>query len=507
MSTNDPTVASPAVPLTDNNATVASLSVEPGPPPREVPDAIPGYEILSELGRGGMGVVYKAKQISLNRIVALKMILNSRAGRHGGIELERFRAEAEVVSQVQHANIVQVYEVAEVAGQPYFTLEFCANGSLVNRLDGKPITNHDAVALLEPVALAMHAIHQRGVIHRDLKPHNILMASDGTPKVTDFGIAKSDHDGSQTQTGAILGTPSYMAPEQAEGRTKDVGPEADVYSLGAILYECLTGRPPFLAASPLETMRQVLEQDPLPPRMLNRTVDIDLERIVLKCLQKDPRERYATAEAFAEDLRRFRDGEPVLARSVNLLDRLQRELSRSQHESKLRPWGVGVLWLSAIVMASHLSTSVLLEATAPEWVSFWGPRAAMFIALFVWLRYFRREHGVLASNPIERLLWAVWFGYLLSFIALTLSLEQLGHTHLEIYGPALALSGLGWFVMGGYIWGGCYIFGLLLMVLSPLLVRMGVSNWTPTLFGLAWSLTLFAVGVRYWRLARLEKPT
>src|SRR5262245_30991858 len=207
---------------------------------------VPGYEVLGELGRGGMGVVYKARQAGLNRVVALKMVL---AGGHAGpAELARFRVEAEAVARLQHPNIVGVFEVGEAGGRPFLSLEFCPEGSLEQRLGGTPLPPEEAARLVETLAGAMHAAHRTGVVHRDLKPANVLLGADGTPKVSDFGLAKRLGEAAgQTATGAVLGTPSYMAPEQAEGR-KDVGPAADVYALGAILYECLTGRPPFKAA-------------------------------------------------------------------------------------------------------------------------------------------------------------------------------------------------------------------------------------------------------------------
>ena len=481
-----------------SEVTIAIDHAARGPMPREAPAGFPGYELLEEVGRGGMGVVYRARQLSLNRIVAVKML----AGRGGARELERFRVEAEAVGQLQHANIVQVYEVGEADGTPFFTLEYCPNGNLARRLAGRPMPNREAAELLRDLALAMETAHQAGIIHRDLKPANVLMAADGRAKVTDFGVAKTASDTSQTQTGAILGTPSYMAPEQAEGHTKGVGPTADVYSLGAILYECLTGRPPFVAATPLETMRQALEQDPLPPRLLNPAADQDLEKIALKCLEKAPAARYATAEALADDLRRHLDGEPITARSVNLFERLQRELGRSQHEARLRPWGAGLMWLGGLIFAAHAVTSLLLAGHAAEPVAFWGPRAALFVALGGWLRHFGFGNGLLPSNPLERQLWATWLGYLLGFAAMFWVMEAMGHGHLELYGAAMVLGGMAWFSMGGCIWGGCYVVGLAFMAAAPAMTWLNETPWGPGAFGAAWGVTLFALGGRYVYLSR-----
>jgi WD40 repeat protein/predicted Ser/Thr protein kinase/tetratricopeptide (TPR) repeat protein len=317
--------------------------------------AVPGYEVLGELGRGGMGVVYRARQTGLNRVVALKMIL---AGEHADAEqVARFKAEAEAVARLQHPNIVQVYEVGEHQGRPYFSMEYVEGGSLDRKLGGTPQPAREAAQLVETLAQAMHAAHQAGIVHRDLKPANVLLQKNLTqrrqdakqeeereeeenlpgsssalcalaplrevlPKITDFGLAKRlDDQAGRTQSGAILGTPSYMAPEQAAGQGKGVGPAADVYALGAILYECLTGRPPFKAATPLDTLLQVLSEDPVPPARLQPKVPRDLDVLCLKCLAKTPAKRYASAAALAGDLRRFLDGRPILARPAGRIER------------------------------------------------------------------------------------------------------------------------------------------------------------------------------------------
>jgi WD40 repeat protein/tRNA A-37 threonylcarbamoyl transferase component Bud32/tetratricopeptide (TPR) repeat protein len=311
---------------------------------------IPGYDILSELGRGGMGVVYKARQIRLNRIVALKMI---RAGALAGEELlTRFRAEAEAIARLAHPNIVQIFDVGEHDGLPYFALEFVDGDSLLRKLQDTMPLPREAAQLLEPLCRAVDAAHHKGIVHRDLKPANVLIAADGAKpqaaRVTDFGLAKYlDADSAQTQTGQIMGTPCYMAPEQAQGRTHDTGPLADVYALGAILYECLTGRPPFKGTSPADTLLRVIHDEPLPPSAVQPSVPRDLETICLKCLQKDPARRYASAAALGDDLRRFVDGEPIVARPVGRLERLIKWARR-------RPA------VAALVAVSVLATLVLI---------------------------------------------------------------------------------------------------------------------------------------------------
>ncbi len=288
---------------------------------RVAPECLVGpYEILDELGKGGMGIVYKARHIHLNRIVALKMIIGG--ANVGEAHLERFRAEAEAVAKLNHPNIVQVYDVGEHNGAPYLALELVDGGNLHTKLDGKPQNAKYAAQTVETLCRAVHAAHAAGVIHRDLKPQNVLLTLDGQPKVTDFGLAKDIAQNSgQTHAGTILGTPSYMAPEQAAGRVHDICPATDTYALGCILYEILTGRPPFSGESAIATIRMVLDSEIIPPRTLKSSIPRDLDTICLKALQKPAHRRYITAEEFAEDLRRYLDGEPIAARPVGSVER------------------------------------------------------------------------------------------------------------------------------------------------------------------------------------------
>ena len=281
---------------------------------------VAGYEILEEVGRGGMAVVYKARQLSLKRVVALNMVL---AGAHASpLALARFRREAEAVAQLQHPNIVQIHEVGEQDGLPYFSLEFVDGGSLAQRLNGTPQPARWSAELIETLARAVHVAHHHGIVHRDLKPANVLLTRDGLPKITDFGLAKQLESTSEhTQSGTILGTPSYMPPEQASGKTKEVGPPADVYGLGAILYELLTGRPPFRMETVLDTLTQIREREPDQPRSLNRDAPRDLETICLKAMAKEPRLRYASARDLADDLARFVNGQAIAARPVTRFER------------------------------------------------------------------------------------------------------------------------------------------------------------------------------------------
>jgi formylglycine-generating enzyme required for sulfatase activity len=275
-----------------------------------------------------MGVVYKARHLALKRTVALKMIL---AGGHAGpAELARFRLEAEAVARLQHPNIVQVFEAGEADGHPYCALEFVAGGNLACKIRGKPLPAREAARLVEALARAMQLAHSRNVVHRDLKPGNVLLAADGTPRITDFGLARqTDSDSGETQSGAVMGTPAYMAPEQASGRAHEAGPAADIYALGAILYECLAGQPPFKGRTLVETLDQVRTQEPVPPSRLRAGVPRDLETICLKCLRKEPEQRYASAAEMADDLVHYQQGEPIRARPVGRLERAGKWVKRN----------------------------------------------------------------------------------------------------------------------------------------------------------------------------------
>ena len=281
---------------------------------------IGNYEVLSILGRGGMGVVYKARHTKLNRIVALKIILHGVHG--GGTALERFVSEAKSVAAMQHPGIVQIFEIAEHESLPYFSLEFVEGKDLQSTLKGTPWNPMSAAKIVATVCDAMQYAHDRQVLHRDIKPANILLDSDGNPKLTDFGLAKKiDGEDHLTREGAIVGTPSFMAPEQARGALAEISTRSDIYSLGAVLYQLLTGRAPFVSDSAMDTLAQVINREPLQPRELQPGIPIDLETICVKTLQKDPATRYASCAEMAADLRRFCNGEPILARPISRLER------------------------------------------------------------------------------------------------------------------------------------------------------------------------------------------
>jgi len=360
---------------------------------RELP-VVPGYKIIGEIGRGGMGVVYEALQLSLNRTVALKMVLSGFQG--GSKGLSRFRAEAAILARLQHPNIVQIYEIGEAVGRPYLALEFVAGGSLAQHLRGRPQPVRAAAQLVETLARAVHAAHAQGVIHRDLKPANILLMDESegardecgdlssralrlsslVPKITDFGLAKcaGESGGSPelrgcTVTGELVGTPNYMAPEQAMVPRQSVGPATDVYALGAILYELLTGRPPFTGETPLTTVLQVLHNEPISVTSLQPNVPRDLETICLKCLHKDPRQRYGSAVELAEDVQRFLRDEPIRARPIRVVEKLRRWVRRHPGPALLLTTGLlapVVALITMSLLSARLVRSTALESAAQQ---------------------------------------------------------------------------------------------------------------------------------------------
>jgi serine/threonine-protein kinase len=463
--------------------------------------ALGDYELVEELGRGGMGVVYKARQASLDRVVALKMIL--RGAMPSPADLARFRTEAESAARLDHPAIVPIYEVGQHEGQPFFTMKFVAGTTLARRLADGPIPPREAAELLAPICRAVHFAHERGVLHRDLKPSNILIDDEGRPHVSDFGLAKrveTPHD--LTVSGAVLGTPSYMAPEQAAGTRGKLGRESDVYSLGTILYQMLTGRPPFQAASPVETLLMVMEQEPLPPRLLNPRADRELEMIALKCLQKPRELRYASAAALADDLDAYLADEPTAARSGQFMQVVARAFRETHHATVLENWGVLWMWHSLALFITCFLTNLLqwLGTTSViPYLALWTAGLGTWAMIFWSLRH--------RSGPVtfvERQIAHVWAASLVS-IALLFVVEMILGLPVLALSPVLALtSGMIFLVKAGMLTGQFYIqsaalfaTAIVMAVLQRYEIHVGI-----TLFGVVSAGCFFFPGLKYYRQQR-----
>ena len=470
------------------------------------------YELKQEIGRGGMGVVYRAFQSSLQRTVALKMIPN--AAFAASQDLARLRAEALAAARLSHPNIVPVYEVGEHNGQPWFSMQFIEGTTLSQRLMNGPMSPREAVALLIPIVEAIGAAHRAGVLHRDLKPSNIIIAADGTPFVTDFGLAKrvnvdqgavassgmSSELASLTQSGAILGTPAWMSPEQAAGQTDSIDIATDIYSLGAVLFAMLTGRPPFQAASPLDTVLMVLEQDPPNIRMLNRAVDSDLEMVVMKCLQKPQDLRYSSTTALANDLRAWLNNEPVSARSSTVAQIMTRLFRESHHAAILQNWGLLWMWHSLVVLLLCLITNGMqFKGVAERWpyVSLWVVGLGLWAGIFWNLRH--------RSGPItavERQIAHVWAGSMIAS-SMLFAVESIMDRPVLEFSPVLgAIAGMVFLVKAGILSGSFYVQSAMMFATSLVMAAIEYSDlpdFSVSLFGVVSALTFFMPGLKYYR--------
>ncbi|RIK81229.1 MAG: serine/threonine protein kinase [Planctomycetota bacterium] len=464
------------------------------------------FELVDELGRGGMGVVYRARQLSLGREVALKMILDGRLA--SAADRSRFQAEAEAAARLQHPAIVPIYEVGEHDGRPYFSMKLVEGQTLAQRLAQGPMPQRDAARLVAEVAWAIHYAHSQGVLHRDLKPSNLVIDAEGRPHVTDFGLAKRmEGDASLTKSGAILGTPAYMAPEQAAGSRGQVGPAADIYALGTILYQMLVGRPPFQSASPVDTLIAVLEHDPVPPRMLDANVDADLEMIALKCLQKPPELRYPTAAALANDLDAFLADEPISARSGRFSEIVARMFRPSHHATVLENWGLLWMWHSVALLVLCLVTNLfeLLKPRDPffesplPYVMLWGGGLAIWAPIF-WA--IRRRAGPVTF--VERQIAHLWGGSVISCVLLFAIEYILGEPVLKL-SPMLALmNGIIFVAKAGILSGEFYVHAGAMFVTAIAMAAIDAAGWHfgISLFGVASAATFFVPGWKYYRQSR-----
>jgi serine/threonine-protein kinase len=468
----------------------------------ELPAQFGDFELLEEVGRGGMGVVYKARQASLDRTVALKMVLRGELA--SADDLARFRAEAEAAAQLNHTGIVPVYEVGQHDGHSFFSMQLIEGETLSQRLADGPLPPREAATVLLQVSRAIHAAHDAGVLHRDVKPSNILIDHDGRPHVTDFGLAKRVEDQeSLTRTGAVLGTPSYLAPEQAAGARGAVGPATDVYSLGAVLYQMLTGRPPFQAATPLETVMLVVEQDVVPPRLLNARADRDLELIALRCLQKPPELRYASAAALADDVQAYLDGDPISARSGRFSAVMARWFRETHHVSVLENWGLLWMWHAAVLLVLCLLTNVMHArgvATPASYLLLWGGGLAIWAPIF-WA--IRRRAGPVTF--VERQVAHVWGASVIASVGL-FAIEWILRLPVLTLSPVLGLiNAMVFTVKAGILSGEFYVHATLLFITAAVMavlqhyeLDIGI-----TVFGVVSAGVFFVPGWKYYR-RRLE---
>jgi serine/threonine-protein kinase len=467
-------------------------SFVPGVTP--LPASFDDYELLEEVGRGGMGIVYRARQKSLDRIVAVKMLL--RRDLATAADLARFRSEAEAAARLDHPGIVSIFEVGECGGHPFYSMRFIEGTTLAKRLATGGVPPREAATILARVAEAVDAAHRGGVLHRDLKPSNILIDAAGKPHVSDFGLAKRiEADQDVTHTGAILGTPCYMSPEQAAGSRGDVGPTSDVWSLGAILYQTLTGRPPFQAANPMDTLLAVLESDPPVPRSLDPGVNRDLEMIALKSLQKPQELRYASAADLAADLRAFLAGEPVAARRGGLSDIVARLFRETHHATVLENWGLLWMWHSVVVLTLCVVTDVLAwQGVMSRWpyVVLWGGGLAVWAPIFWALR-----HRTGPVTAVERQIAHIWGGSVIASVMLFWVEALLALPALTL-SPVLALlAGLVFFAKAGILSGVFYIQAAVLFATA--LVMCLVPAWQHVIFGIVSGLCFFVPGLKYAR--------
>jgi serine/threonine-protein kinase len=470
----------------------AAVLESTGPLPRE----FGAYQLVEEIGRGAMGVVYKAWDKALKRFVALKMIL--RGSHASAIDQGRFRAEAQAAAGLTHPNIVPVHQVGEHDGQAFFCMKYVAGRTLAGRIAAGPLPQRQAALYLAAIARAVEHAHAHGILHRDLKPSNILIDDDDRPLVTDFGLAKRVEGGeSLTGTGAIVGTPSYMAPEQTEG--KPASPLSDVYALGAILYEMLTGRPPFLAASVVETLLLVRSEEPVKPRLLNPQIDTDLELICRKCLEKRPEHRYASAAELARDLEAFLAGEPVSARSSSLRYLFARLFRDTHHAPVLENWGV--LWIT------H-SLKIFLLCALTSGMYAWGFHnhlAYLLVwsfSLIVWgLFFWHWRKSVGPVTFVERQLAHVWAGGVIASIGTFIVEVILGLPALTLT-PVLAVAaGMVFLFEAGMLSGEFYLYAALSFMLAGVMAWLG-PPWSPLLLGVASAVGFFVPGWKYYRLRR-----
>ncbi len=467
----------------------------------QTPSEIGDFKIIREIGRGGMGVVYEAEQQNPHRKVALKMLLQGQLAPE--TDFIRFQAEAQAVAQLDHNNIVALFEVGSHENIPYFTLRLIEGENLATKItrDG-PLSPREAAQLLAPICSAIHYAHSKGVLHRDLKPSNILLDDQGTPYVTDFGLAKRMEAGATlTQSGAILGTPSFMAPEQAQGNRGQLSPQSDVFSLGAVLYYLVTGRPPFQAQTPLDTVLSVLEQDPPLPRLVNPNIDRDFEMIIMRCLQKPSELRYQSAHDLAQDLEAYINGDSLSVKSLHIKELISRMFRSTHHAEVMENWGL--LWMlhSAVLIVLCGLTNLLKHwghANPFNCLMIWSVGFGAWAALFWSLR---RRAGPITF--VEKQIAHVWGASILGssclfFVEIAMDLPAL------TLSPILAvIGGIVFFAKAGILTGQFYITSLAMFLTAFLMTRF--KDIDIILFGLVSATSFFLPGLKYYRIRKRER--
>ncbi|MCC9601274.1 serine/threonine protein kinase [Stieleria sp. JC731] len=460
----------------------------------QLPTTIGDYELLEEIGRGGMGVVFRARQLSLEREVAVKMILRGRLA--SDADLQRFMAEAAATAKLEHPGIVPVYDVGDFEGRPFFSMKYIAGETLAERVARGPMPQREAAELVSQIARAVQFAHEHGVVHRDLKPSNILISKDGSVLVTDFGLAKEVRANVDlTRSGMMVGTPAYMSPEQAGGRRELLSPATDIYSLGAILYYALTGRPPFIAETPVELVMLVIEQDPSPPRALRPGLDRDLEMIVVRCLQKPVDLRYASAGDLASDLDAFLADEVVSARSGRFNQVVARIFRETHHAAVLENWGLLWMWHSLVLFVACYLTWQLEYLGVESRMVYMG---LWTIGLGAWASVFwklRQRMGPVTF--IERQVAHVWGSSMIAIGAL-FPIESLLNLPVLKLSPLLGvISGMVFVVKAGILTGRFYIQAIALFTAA---ILMSIApQWGHLLFGGIAGLCFFVPGYHFHR--------
>lgn len=463
-------------------------------PRMELPCQFGDYLLQAEIGRGGMGIVYRAQRLSDGEPVAIKMILKGDFATES--ERRRFDSEAFAAARLNHPNIIPIYEIGDHEGREFFCMKLIQGQSLAERLARGPMPAHRAARVMASVSNAMHYAHEQGILHRDLKPSNIMLDDEGKAYIADFGLAKENRQHvSLTRSGAVLGTPSYMSPEQAAGNRGQVGVASDVYSLGAVLYHMLTGHPPFLGSSPVETVLMVLEQDPVAPRVLNRRADRRLEMVAMCCLQKPQDLRYATAGALAKDVEAFLRNESVVASEGRFGQIIGNVFRETHHAVILENWGLLWMWHSLVLLVASIATNVLYLIGDVDRIHYW---LMWTVGLGAWAVVFwvvRRRMGPVTF--VERQIAHVWAAAM-ACVAFLFPLEAILGIKLLSLAPMLGIvTSMVFLIKAGTLSGTFYIQSAVMFLTA--IVMAFVPDYSLTIFGFSSAACFFFSGLKYYR--------